>query len=708
MTDDSTIRYARGRDKFDASPVTREARDFDQFAQDVLRDRARMKGMQYITAPMRVNGDGRPHRGKDFVESRRFLALDVDHIAGPDVNVELRMWLARFKGFGFTTASSTPDAPRCRAILALDRDVDRVEGMRLGAAIQRDIAEEFGDRVKLDPSTHRGEQPCYGPVIQSEDFRFDGDPIDVDAWLQTAPLLEPERKGSAAIAAGDDPVIVRLKEAGMYRRDLGSGKHAIRCFAESEHSTLDDDASTATCYLQPHHNGYVTPGFRCLHEHCASRTGDDLLDFLGLDWRAVRDAYRPPIKVDEPAIQQGLAEEPPAYLDGVPPPQGASEAPRGEDAAPWPEPLDLVRLSGLDPQQPRFVIDGLLPAGYASLFAAHGGTGKSTIGLYQAVCVSLGLDFAGYECEPRRVLYLSCEDRERVLHWRLSRICRHLGISMAALAGKLEIVDLVGHDSILWIVDSRSGASYTAAYGELENRIKASNSQVIYVDGIADVYGGEESARAQVKQFVNALVGLIDADDGAVVLIGHVNKVTASGSATSEGYSGSTGWHNAVRARWYLYPEQEQDDDGRTSRTGRLLFELQKNNLGQSDGTTAWRWSEDAGMFLPEESRQSNFDRVTQQRDERRGILLAMKACAESDIYVPAATTGRRTAFHVLAAQSAFAETMRSGKASVRRFWREIEHLRSIRLIEDSSIQRANRHKADVLVLTSEGMRQCA
>jgi len=30
-----------------------------------------------------------------------------------------RLWLARFHGFGFTTASSTPDAPRCRDPLSL-------------------------------------------------------------------------------------------------------------------------------------------------------------------------------------------------------------------------------------------------------------------------------------------------------------------------------------------------------------------------------------------------------------------------------------------------------------------------------------------------------------------------------------------------------------------------------------------------------------
>jgi len=36
--------------------------------------------------------------------------------------------------------------------------------------------------------------------------------------------------------------------------------------------------------------------------------------------------------------------------------------------------------------------------------------------------------------------------------------------------------------------------------------------------------------------------------------------VTAANANTTEGYSGSTQWHNAARARWYRYPETEKDE----------------------------------------------------------------------------------------------------------------------------------------------------
>jgi len=373
----------------------------------------------------------------------------------------------------------------------------------------------------------------------------------------------------------------------------------------------------------------------------------------------------------------------------------------------WPAPMDLAALAVTDPIPPKFIVADWLPVGYASLLAGHGGVGKSAIALHLAACIATGAAFAGVPCEPRKVLYLSCEDREGILHWRLDRICRHMGISMAELAGRLDIVELVGHDSILWERDPRTGYCYTAAYGQLAERIAASQIEVLMADGVSDTFGGNENARGEVKRYVNALVTLLPADIGAVLLMGHVAKPTAMNANTGEGYSGSTGWHNAVRARWYLYPETQRDDDGdRPERTGALSLELQKSNLGRTDQAITWRWNDDAHMFLPD-APASHLDRTLQQREEQRGILLALRACTQSAIAVPAATTGRRTAYHVLTAQGVCPDSLRSGKPAVRRFWQEIERLRAMGHIHDDSIRRADRHYTATLALTPEGLRAC-
>lgn len=388
--------------------------------------------------------------------------------------------------------------------------------------------------------------------------------------------------------------------------------------------------------------------------------------------------------------------------------EDGKDIPKGE-AQGWPDSLDLVALSKREPEPPKFIVPDWLPCGYATLFAGHGGVGKSAIALHLAVAIAAGIAFAGIEVERRRVLYLSCEDRASVLHWRLARICAFRGIDLASLAGWLNIVELVGHDAILWDRDPRTGATFTAAYARLVERLAGCHADVLMLDATSDNFGGNENARGEVKRFVNSQVALVPAETGAVLLIGHVAKPTAMNSATTEGYSGSTGWHNSTRARWYLYPEaQHGETDERPSRTGALVLELQKSNLGPMDQSMRWRWDDEAHLFLPE-AQPTSFDRQHQQREERRGILLALKGCADSGIVVPTAMQGPRTAYLVLSLRPEFPDTLRGGASGKKqRFRRQIEELRQIRAIAESEYRRSNRHTVTQLVLTAEGVRQCA
>jgi len=381
----------------------------------------------------------------------------------------------------------------------------------------------------------------------------------------------------------------------------------------------------------------------------------------------------------------------------------------GSDAATlaWPQPLDLESLAERDPEPPRFILADMLPVGYATLLAGHGGVGKSTIALYLAVCTAAGIPFFGVEVARRRVLYLSAEDRVDVLHWRLRRICAHLELDLARLRGWLDVLDLVGHPAVLWQRDPRTGATLTPAYGALDARMREQRTDLLVVDGVADAFGGNENIRAEVKAFVNALLALISADSGAVLLVGHVNRPSASAGATGDGYSGSTQWHNAVRARWYLYPEtRATEDGGRSERTGDLLLELQKSNLGRTDAQMRFAWDDEAHLFVGRTILgASPADRAHRDRVEQRAVLAALAGCAEP---VPAAASGQRTAFHVLSARPEFPDSLRDGAAGRRRFWRHIEAMRQFGAIEVVGYRRANRHAAERLALTTEGGRQCA
>lgn len=374
----------------------------------------------------------------------------------------------------------------------------------------------------------------------------------------------------------------------------------------------------------------------------------------------------------------------------------------------WPPALDLADLARREPAPPRFIVADWLPCDYATLLAGHGGIGKSGIALHLAVCIALGRGFFGIPVEQRRVLYLSCEDRENVLHWRLARICDYLGVPLGLLAGKLDVLDLVGEDVILWERDPQTGMTTTPAFARLRRRMAETGAAVLIGDGISDTFGGNENARTDAKRYVNALLALIPTG-GALLLLGHVAKPAASGPLTSEGYSGSTGWHNAVRARWYLYPEIEGDDDGRPKRTGALTLELQKSNLGPTNASMRFAWDDDGHLFVGRiEAAGGTMIDAIRERTERDGIMKAMQTAADAGIHVPAATTGRRTAFHVLSAQGGFPDSLRGGKPAVRRFWRHVEALRAMKHVNESSIRRGDGHSVVTLEATPEGTRAIA
>jgi hypothetical protein len=87
----------------------------------------------------------------------------------------------------------------------------------------------------------------------------------------------PQIDHAVVAGSGDYTTLdaVRWFEAhGAYRRPLGSGKHAVRCPWDAEHSSVDDDRSTATVIWESD-GGW--PTFHCSHAHCEGRGTRDVM-----------------------------------------------------------------------------------------------------------------------------------------------------------------------------------------------------------------------------------------------------------------------------------------------------------------------------------------------------------------------------------------------------------------------------------------------
>src|SRR6185436_8386954 len=94
----------------------------------------------------------------------------------------------------------------------------------------------------------------------------------------------------------------------------------------------------------------------------------------------------------------------------------------------------------------------------------------------------------------------------------------------------------------------------TPLYAKLLERAKDVQPICTVIDNVADVFGGSEIDRSQVRQFVALMRQIAIASNGYVIMSSHPSL---AGIASKTRLSGSTQWHNSVRARAYMHIEND-------------------------------------------------------------------------------------------------------------------------------------------------------
>lgn len=298
--------------------------------------------------------------------------------------------------------------------------------------------------------------------------------------------------------------------------------------------------------------------------------------------------------------------------------------------------LDLQTLAATDPQPPQFKVEGLVPERAATLLASHGGAGKSMLALHMGVCLAAEIPFFGIPTKKSRVLFYSCEDDKPILHWRLHRICRDLGVDLAELDGCLHVYDMTGTEGALFAENAHDpSANLTPRYGWLADRITEKTIDVLIVDNASDAFDANEIQRSKVRRFIQSLVNLVRNHDGAVLLLAHVDKNSAkTKNADGESYSGSTAWHNSVRSRLYLNAE---DGDTLTLHHGKL-------NHGKKSEPITLRWN-DTGTLERVEGAGLRDSIGSQHIDAVLGLLREFESRGE---LIACATNSKVHAYNML------------------------------------------------------------
>ena len=235
-----------------------------------------------------------------------------------------------------------------------------------------------------------------------------------------------------------------------------------------------------------------------------------------------------------------------------------------------------------DPFEPiAHFVDKWIPHNEVTLFAGHGGSGKSYVAMSLAIHVALRRPFCGLDTVAAPVLFFSGEDGAQVILRRFHSLCKALSVDPAELDGKLLLLDASDIDPALH--REARGVTETKLLGALSELVAKRNIGLVVVDNASDTFDDDEIKRARVRQFVRSLRSRIARPNRAVLLLAHVNKVSAiSGrEAGKEDYSGSTAWHNSVRSRLSLNVEKDEN---------LMTIEHQKANLGPRAKPVRLRW----------------------------------------------------------------------------------------------------------------------
>jgi RecA-family ATPase len=299
-------------------------------------------------------------------------------------------------------------------------------------------------------------------------------------------------------------------------------------------------------------------------------------------------------KVEEPPPHDGDG----MHDQGTP--NDGAEAPPPPPPSP---PLPFIDMSGWDSVAPparQWLILDHIPLRQVTLLSGAGGIGKSVLTLQLLASTVLRREWVGdLFPKPGAAIYLGAEDEQDEIHRRLAAILEHYDARFADLvAGGFRALAFAGKDAVLAEFDRNGRIKVTDLFRSLHAEAVKLQPSAIVIDTVSDVFLGDEIKRDQVRQFGSVMRRLAIDATAAVIIASHPS---VSGEKSGTGLSGSTQWHNTVRARAYFHrpksDDDDNDDDDRQPDDGRRELEFKKNQYGRLAKRVELRWSN--GLWLP-------------------------------------------------------------------------------------------------------------
>jgi hypothetical protein len=274
--------------------------------------------------------------------------------------------------------------------------------------------------------------------------------------------------------------------------------------------------------------------------------------------------------------------------------------------------INVWDLDDVDVPDQLWAVPDRFPIGHTALFSGEGGAGKSTIELQKAIAHVLEVPWLGIPVASGKALFIDAEDDAATVQRRVKANLRYLGRKSIELKDKLYTSSWVGDfDPVLAAEVGRSGKiEMTDTFTLLTEMIGDIRPITCSIASSANVFAGKEIDRSQVQQFVTQLSKLARLGCSSITLISHPSL---TGINTGTGLSGSTQWHNAVRARCVLNGLKEEE--GEPQGTKRVIV-FRKSNFGPISSEIILEYRADLGLYVTVEGTTVDAETRKQKAEE--------------------------------------------------------------------------------------------
>ena len=220
---------------------------------------------------------------------------------------------------------------------------------------------------------------------------------------------------------------------------------------------------------------------------------------------------------------------------------------------------------------PDSIIDNYLYADVGILIAP-GGVGKTTLVIYEAICISLGIPLYGRTIgKPGKVLLLSAEDSREQTIARLAKIAE----SMKLFPEQIEyisnniLIDYVGEEDFRLCKVVGDVVTNSPHVDRLIDAIRPLNPSLLVIDPAVSFGVGESRVNDAEQGLIQAARRIRDTVGCCVRLVHHTGKQNARGKTTDQ-YSGRGGSAMADGARMVAVLQRMNADEWFKD-TGELL-----------------------------------------------------------------------------------------------------------------------------------------